>query len=461
YYMYYTTPSEIRSSGRLTSSVNNTYNMRMHIGIARSKTPVGPFYTCSDVETVNGIEQKVPYIDFKYAYDLDFDTGVIDVSPFLDDNGDLYLYFKPESFENKGSRAAIYGMKMIDWFTPDYESVKLLAAGGYTEVKSDKRGKEAFLNTFTSEEISGWTLYDGGSDLLEAPFMYKHNGKYYLTYAFHGYQNPSYSVLQSIGDSPLGDFVAPQTSTGNPVLDGTQTMYMKGTAHHSLVAVGEELYIIYHRHATTESIGAGRYLAADKVTFTKVNGQTVMTANGPSIGLNFIGEEITGCKNLAKRAKVTSTGGSGTEYLTDGLLPMYSYVDDKVFSTEEDVTIKFEFAQPVNVETIMIHNSRDSDTAFSKIADIRFELAEQPSFLSDGKTFKYAAIKDLAFPAEYWKESDEKYIACCAPAVANFDSIKVKSVSITIKASDKLILEDKYGEGKKIINISEIVILGR
>ena len=236
---------------------------------------------------------------------------------------------------------------------------------------------------------------------------------------------------------------------------------MTGTAHHSFVTVGDEIYIVYHRHALVGAMGTGRYLAADKVKFTEVNGKTVMTSNGPSIGLNFLGEELTGYKNLAKTAKITSTEGSGTEYLTDGLLPIYGYVSDKFFVTNKDVTIKFEFAQPVNVETIMIHNARSSDAAFSKIADIRFELAEQPSFLSGAQTFKYAAIKDLAFPAQYWKETDENYIACCSPAVAVFDEIKVTSVSITIKVKDRLVLEDKYGEGKTLINLSEIIILGR
>ena len=118
YYMYYTTTAKVRTEGRLACNPDASESDRIHIGIARSETPVGPFIPYSDTEVVNGVTQKIPFIDFKYGFGLDYEVGVIDVSPFLDDDGELYLYFKTESFETGSLIAAVFGMKMNDWTHP-------------------------------------------------------------------------------------------------------------------------------------------------------------------------------------------------------------------------------------------------------------------------------------------------------------------------------------------------------
>ena len=67
---------------------------------------------------------------FQAAYDLDSTFPVIDVGAFQDDDGSLYLYLKAT---RKGS---IYGIKMLDWKTPDYNTLTCLLHKGYTEVVS-------------------------------------------------------------------------------------------------------------------------------------------------------------------------------------------------------------------------------------------------------------------------------------------------------------------------------------
>jgi hypothetical protein len=44
----------------------------------------------------------------------------------------------------------------------------------------------------------------------EGAFMYKHNGKYYLTYSANPFWAREYAVGYAVADSPLGDFVKPE-----------------------------------------------------------------------------------------------------------------------------------------------------------------------------------------------------------------------------------------------------------
>ena len=109
----------------------------------------------------------------------------------------------------------------------------------------------------------------------------------------------------------------------------------------------------------------------------------------------------------------------------------------------------------------MIYNSFNEVTAFSNIKLLAFELAEQPVWAS--KAYKYAVISDLAFPTKYYDEVEgdgNKYINC-APAVAEFNEIKVKSISFTIAKEDRIKAYDKLGNLNTQLNLTEIAVLGR
>lgn len=455
YYMFYTIPAKLRAEGSVSSS-SRLYD-RHYIGIATSSTPVGPFLPVEHTETLSdNSTQYTPCINFREAYDLDFDTPVIDVNPFIDEDGTLYLYFKGEGAYWQ-SKLSIFGMKMINWTTPDYDSLTLVAAPSVKTVSCGK-GKDAVLATNVQ---LGERFND--SALLEAPFMMKHNGKYYLTYSANGYTDQGYSVWQAISDSPLGIYEKVSTDVGNPVLSGSQLQHVKGTGHHSIVQKGDEMYIVYHAHCNTVSASSGvvRVLMSDRISFVNVNGTEVLVANGPSKSLQWLPESVSGYKNLAQSAKVeVSKGVSGAEYLTDGILPYYTYNENQVLSTDQDITITLKFDEAVSVRSIMIYNSATINSAFSKIASIKFKLAENPAYWMH-TDYEYAVIENLAFPGEYLKDSDTMYIVSCAPAVAEFDEIKVTEITITINANDRLLAYDKLGNSNTILNLSEIVVLGR
>lgn len=88
--------------------------------------------------------------------------------------------------------------------------------------------------------------------------------------------------------SPLGSFRYVDSSVGNPLLSGVSTNNFKGTGHHSFVFDGEEYFVIYHAHQSTDYYGYERFIHADRITFREVNGETVMVANGPSRSLQWL-----------------------------------------------------------------------------------------------------------------------------------------------------------------------------
>ena len=117
---------------------------------------------------------------------------MIDVGAFQDDDGSLYLYLKAT---RKGS---IYGIKMLDWKTPDYNTLTCLLHKGYTEVVSGT-GKAAITEDI---QCSG----QAGFEFIEGPHMIKYNGEYFLTVSSGDYLAQDYSVQQAKSMSPLGSF---------------------------------------------------------------------------------------------------------------------------------------------------------------------------------------------------------------------------------------------------------------
>jgi hypothetical protein len=109
----------------------------------------------------------------------------------------------------------------------------------------------------------------------------------------------------------------------------------------------------------------------------------------------------------------------------------------------------------------MIYNSFNENSAFSNIKLTAFELAEQPTWAS--KDFDYAVIENLQFPTIYYDEIEgdgNKYINC-APAVAEFNEIKVTSISFMIAKDARIKEFDKAGNVNTKLNLTEIAVIGR
>ncbi len=445
YYMYFSASADANWGVEAVSS--STYEFdRLYLGVAVSDTPIGPFTVLYDKDEATN--KRIPTINFKTGCGTEYNWAAIDVSPFYDDNGDLYLYFNKHTDAHYDAMMGVWGMKMKNAYSPDYSTVSYLAAAGKVTASNTPGNIQ--------ETKVGEAYYDPSeSGVNEAPHMIKHDGKYYLTYASNGYGQIGYSVHQAVSDNPLSGFTKLSMEQGNPVLDGSAHGQMNGTAHHAFVKNGEELWIVYHKHNSLQGNDKGwdRSISADRVNFVKNSeGMDVLTANGPTVTLQWLPENVSGYKNLAKTAKIEVNTGKGVEFLNDGILPYYTVTQNSIFAAEkEDVTITLSWEEPVSVSSIMVYNAYDLYAAFSQISKVEFKTTEKDS--------EYKAIYNLKLPEKYWNESSGQYTQC-SPAVAEFEPIEITELKFTIRKLDRLVSEDKFGEELTALNLSEIVVLG-
>ncbi len=449
YYMYFSASAR-QGLGFEHISDAQMYRDRFYIGIAVADTPAGPFTLIGEVDTETGY--SLPTINFQVGLDLEHNIPVIDVHPYFDDNGEFYLYFvrHSSSYYSGGNRPC--GMKMLSMAYADYSTVTILGAPGVSTVTSTAG---ELLDHELGEE---YFIAEGG--INEGPFMYKHNGKYYMTYSAYGYDNPGYSVHQAVSDSPLGPFRKLSMAEGNPVLDGSLFGDVYGTGHHSLVTVGDELWIVYHHHSSiNDGVGWDRPTAVDRIAWvTNADGLEVMTANGPSRILMWLPESVSGYENLAQSAAISIDNGTGVQYLADGALNLYEVAKDYTMSASEgDVTITLQWDEPVYISSVMVYNSAVADTAFSKVSQLKLKLAQQPDWAT--REYDWAVMEDIPLQHGAWEELSKNYLEC-APAVAEFDPILVSELCITIKEEDRLMAYDKLGDVITALEVSEIVVLG-
>ncbi|MDE7395099.1 MAG: family 43 glycosylhydrolase [Clostridiales bacterium] len=486
YYMYFTA----------CYGQDNT-NYTGYIGVAVSDSPAGPFvyYTGEnllgeqldiahptmelnldhpayvvDGETISENKSKVAEENQGWGKegqdkkDPNYMT-IIDVSPFFDDDGRMYLYMRIQYSHQMATSSWAWPhlavVEMADMVTPIYDTFTELTYPGFASL-ADKEANIPFA-------------METGSRLDEAPFMIKHNGVYYLTYAPIGYEvRNGYSVSVAVSDSPTGPFVKMKREHGNPTLciDADQD-HMAGPGHHAFVYVGDEIFVIYHSLLDRASGNANpRGIAYDRITF--VDGSTygitaaeygfttasgtfdMLYSNGPTWSPQPLPYEVSGYRNMAGKAKVTVKDGdkATARYLTDGLFVSHEYAAHIEYRGKAGgTTVTLEFAEAQEVAAVMIYNSYDFAYAFKSIDEIRFELASSPAWFNGNTTV--VAIRNLPFDPTYYNVASRTIRPGCA-ATARFNPIKVKK--ITIKVSAQL---DQSGEAGDGIKISDIAVLAK
>lgn len=452
YYMYFS------ASARPATTVSGDGENfdRLYLGIAVGDTPLS-FRILGAEKAVFDADKRLvtnerPPIDFQRAYGLTDVFSVIDASPFLDDDGTLYLYFNKHTDRNPETPGLMgtWGIRMRDFVTPDYQSLKAVTMPNVVSVEGGLvEGKPKVVSLGDKYSFSEGSIN-------EAPFMVKHNGRYYLTYSGNGYRNPAYSVHQAISDKPLGDFVKPLITDGNPVL-ASYVPYVSGTGHHCIVKTGEDYVIVYARMANPDLYGLGwtRIVGIDNLVFTKNGkGEEVLTSNGPSYSLQPLPEAISGYHNYAKDAAITVSGGEGGKYLKDGIVPYYNFSADWYWKGETGASVTFEWNKPVPLSAVMIYNTKEYDYAFKNIKSIRLYFAEKPSWAS--KEYTYGSIQNIPFPDELIYETAIMWGSAC---VAQFESVKVNKIVITL--GEKYEEFDAFGNPSSEIRIPEIVCLGK
>ncbi len=374
-------------------------------------------------------------------------VGGIDPHPFIDENGDKYLLW----VDSRGSDR-IVGVKMVNWLKPDWSTAQVLTYHGYYSV-ADYQAEQAgqFVDKVTYEPEA--------HTINEGPQVVCHNGLYYLTFSVGNWMDSSYQVAQAVGDSPLGPYRKLTEAEGGILISGSiaGSEEISGTGHHTMLEVGQQLYIIYHRHDDFVVAGANRNAGIDEVKWITVKDKDgkdlqVMYTNGPTCTVQPKIEAFAEYTNIADQAKVSGEGD--ITCLTDGLLSVYKYANPDFIAhireTEitETTTFTFDFAEPRAVRAVMVYNSKMEDASFRNISKMEFVCQE------DGKeVIRY--IKDVAFSPECYKANDLDgliyYVTMGAASYAEFDELQVKSVRITVEVP----------QGQSLVGISEIRILGK
>ncbi len=435
----------------------NAFNIkdknRLCLSVARSTTPDGPFVVPDGVRNSDGkmLKGSEPVFDvttnnpvikkldeekgdstFKFARD-----NALDASPFIDPvTKEKYLYFS--YYNDYGEGSFIYGMKMKDWLTPDYGTLKIITCPGYTSEAAWRSGS-----------TSG-RLEEGGVN--EGPFMVYENGKYYMTFSVFGYMDPRYRVKQAVSDSPLGDFEKISEEDGGIVIssDTVNWNHIVSAGHHSFVQAGDEMFIAYHTFKNRNSINGGRALAVDRVVWTENSkGLSVMHTNGPTYSVQALPEAISGYKNIAPSATVTANNtaeGSDVKLLTDGMLKYQEFDLAQEYEAKAGTsTVKLEWNEFKTVRGLMVYNSYDYDQSFYQVrrAEIEYKTA--------GGSTEMLTVDNLKFDWDWNCEQDNLFLKPGGAVVAEFDEMPVKSITLTIQTP----------EGAEGISIGEIVVLGK
>lgn len=370
-------------------------------------------------------------------------TAAIDPHPYVDDDGQKYLFWTDTYNENR-----ICIVKMENWLKPIWDTATVLTYMHYYTVEDWKNEKNGIVPELVSYELAT-------SNINEGPVMTKHNGKYYLTFSVNAYTDSSYQVAQAVSDNIMGPYRKLREEEGGLLISGNMagSQEISGTGHHSFMTVGEQTYIIYHRHDDVVAAGGPRNHAIDEVKWVKnKDGLDVMYVNGPTCTVQPAVEFFSEYKNIATESIVT--GSKDASYLTDGLLSINKYgnvefmecVKETVIS--ETTTFNLEFESARTVRAIMIYNSKMEHSCFKNISSIEFVCEENGE-----EVIRY--IDNLEFSSEYCKTNDFDgavyYVIPGAAAYAEFEELNVKSVKVTVEVP----------EGQETVGISEIRILGK
>jgi len=154
-------------------------------------------------------------------------------------------------------------------------------------------------------------------DVFEAPFVFKRNGVYYLTYSSGSCHTDTYRVQYATStESPMGPFIY-----RGEILTTNEDETVHGPGHHSILEINGDYYIVYHRHNNPKSIhGFNRQVCIDRMTFDDKGNINPIIPTHNAIDVNVF--KSSKYENLASGAKVTASS-----YYDDWFKPEYA-VDD-------------------------------------------------------------------------------------------------------------------------------------
>ncbi len=397
--------STLGSYGAIYGSSGGEFNLgSFMMAIAISDSPVGPFRLVNSENVYGDANAKRPVTKDYYGNDYyGFEDGVhelgvvtsynpavmfnlvtedmtrsmtpIDCSPFIDDDGELYVAFvKQTSGEVTGSMYSggnnCWVVRMTDPITPDYSSLRKVIQNGRRESGKGLttsvvwKGDAAIAAGMSEEEALRkypvWrdypvyedvthangnyeileecsyeyvdTFYDGEkfeSDMIgvneggcaEAPQIIKTkdkagNTKYIMIYSPYGVSgNDRYDVKWAYSDNPLGPYMKPKIDDMFLLGYDMNTSYMTDMGHVQFLDLGDEIWFGHWEgdRPHTTNTNPGRIYACSQASWQYLEAYDIYApiANGPSISVQALPQVATGYTNVAAKATVTATNAIG------------------------------------------------------------------------------------------------------------------------------------------------------
>lgn len=148
-------------------------------------------------------------------------------------------------------------------------------------------------------------------DFFEAPYMFKRKGIYYLTYSSGRCEDETYRVQYVMSKtSPMDGFTY---GKNNPVLVTNADKTVHGPGHQSVIQIGEEYYLVYHRHDNPNSGGGfHRQICIDRLVFDEEG--NIEKLEPTHTGVGFLGNNSNPYPNQAYLKKVTASSYYSEDY---------------------------------------------------------------------------------------------------------------------------------------------------
>lgn len=322
FYMFYTAAiyDQVEPDGSSNSG----------IGIAVADKPWGPFVNLKD-DDGNAVWYDLGYCALDAAY-------------FKDDDGKQYLFYcrgwTDNYLPNGKQESWIYGVEING-----------------PEADFSFKGEPVLLLT------PDMNKHPWHSNIVEAPYMTKRNGIYYLTYS-SGWDK-GYSVGCTMGSSPLGPF---EYSEEDQILfaDG-DSEFVSGSGHHAFITSPEgDDYVIYHMNDDPMNPDWDRNINVDRVYYTDKG----IVCSGPMVEYNWYPRETIGYYNIAPEGEVKA-GDTDPEwpeaYLNDNRI-VCSYLKTEYEwhgkNMSDKITVRF--GKKRAVKAVAIYSSADPDNVLKE-----------------------------------------------------------------------------------------------
>lgn len=363
----------------------------------------------------------------------------LDPMPFLDDDGQLYLYFtRSRDINDQKHKQGGWGVKMIDPVTPDYNTLTCLNIPGYYTVGGERSTPDIDDDVVNEGVgmIKHKTVRPDGSETI----------KYYLTYSRSGMGCPYYSACLAVADSPLGyakgskeapngGFVKVPSQYGNPMHciaawrdeeghwhnEPSYDMY-QATGNGMFFRVGEEDFLVSLCTVLIPEKKSRNFII-DRIVWQYIEelGYDVPHSNGPTqASLQPLPAQITGYENVAKQAGLSVNAGGDAELLTDGYVAIHARDDDMVYYADKDnLCITLTLDKPRTLRSIMVYNTWDKSRAFAALDKVELINGETGSM-----------FEDIPFSEEHLTESGA--LRPGGAAVLVFEDILVDTVKVYV-----------------------------